>query len=519
MVKRFLLSSAVIGALATSAMAYNIDELSSMSVSRKNTNEVNQTKNNNWSDINVIGFNQTQTSNALIFPAYFVGNGWETHLRVVNTANQGVVAKVVFFDGKDSHEVVDFNIYLSPNDVWTGTLKVDNDGVAKIISTDDSAPLENGDMASASNPLSKAVDSPTGYVEVIAMAETDTTLNTYKTGHGDHKGLRTAYNMFAKLMRTGTTTPNLIFQNGVVQNGVASYPYLDINLSKLSGQDIDSDGHIEYNLTALRTNNILTGDVRITYTGNGAEKDMILPAYKVDYNITTKDWNGSAWITPTDINSSLIYLEGEKANLADVEINGSDYNWTNIQTDINAISTTQTYLAYGDAAPQNMQAVVSNPFKRVYVQAALDAADGTVDGTINTTNLVKITDNNLNPTYYRNASIPQGGTIADINYGSTKLVAQIFDESENMMSAGQFSPATTPTIELTREVSSTGTSLTDTNSLAYYINQAINKGYKKGFVLLTNARGNTVRIPGIVTQMIATDVNGRVITNWFEPQR
>ena len=513
MVKKFLLSSAVIGALATSAMAYNVDELSSMSQARLNTTEVTRVVHNNASDITAIRFSQIQTSNALIFPAYFVGNGWETHLRVVNTANQGVVAKVVFFDGKDSHEVVDFNIYLSPNDVWTGTLKVDNDGVAKIISTDDSAPLENGDMASASNPLSKAVDSPTGYVEVIAMAETDTTLNTYKTGHGDHKGLRTAYNMFAKLMRTGTATPNLIFQNGVVQNGVASYPYLDINLSKLSGQDIDSDGNIEYNLTALRTTSILTGDVRITYTGNGAEKDMILPAYKVNYNI-----NSNLASVTTD-NTSLIYLEGEKANLADVEINGSDYNWTNIQTDINAISTTQTYLAYGDAAPQNMQAVVSNPFKRVYVQAALDAADGTVDGTINTTNLVKITDNNLNPTYYRNASIPQGGAISDINYGSTKLVAQIFDESENMMSAGQFSPATTPTIELTREVSSTGTSLTDTNSLAYYINQAINKGYKKGFVLLTNARGNTVRIPGIVTQMIATDVNGRIITNWFEPQR
>ena len=217
MVKRFLLSAAVIGALATSAMAYNVNELSSMSATAKDPALTKVVK-NNAADITALGFSQTVTSNALIFPAYFVGNGWETHLRVVNTANEGVVAKVVFFDGKDSHEVVDFNIYLSPNDVWTGTLKVDNDGVAKIISTDDSAPLEDGGMASASNPLSKAIDSPTGYVEVIAMAETNSTIGTLKDGHGDHEGLRKAYNMFSKLMRSGNTNPTLIFQNGVVQN-------------------------------------------------------------------------------------------------------------------------------------------------------------------------------------------------------------------------------------------------------------------------------------------------------------
>ena len=87
------------------------------------------------------------------------------------------------------------------------------------------------------------------------------------------------------------------------------------------------------------------------------------------------------------------------------------------------------------------------------------------------------------------------------------------------MGAGQFSPATTPTIKLTREVASTGTDITDTNSLAYYINQAINAGYKKGFVKLTNSQGTTVDIPGIVTQMMATTAAGKTITNWIVPQR
>ena len=507
MVKKIILSGVAIGALATSAMAYNVTELSSMSATTKNSKIV-AVVNNNWSDLNVSGFNQRVTTNALIFPAYFVGNGWETHLRVINTnSKNGIVAKVVFYAGKDSHEVRDFNIYLSPNDVWTGTVKVGSDGVAKITSADSSSPLEDGTMASATDPLSKSIDSPTGYVEVIAMAETNTTQSTYRSGHGDHAGLRKAYQMYAKLLRTGSKTKTgLIFKNGVIQNKAASYPYVDVNLSKLSGEDINNDGNPEYNLTPIySTTNLLTGDVRITDTVNG--KDMDLPAYKIDYNTTSHNSNYGL--------ADLVYLEGEKANLADVEINGKDYNYTNLETDINSTSTAQTYLTFGDAAPQNMQAIITDPFKRLYVQSALDAADGTVDGKFTSTTKIKITKN-TNVAYYKDAFIDAN---QNINYGSTSLVAQIFDNNENAMGAGQFSPATTPTIKLTSEVASTGTSLTDPNSLAYYINQAINKGYAKGFVKLTNANGTSVDIPGIVTQMMATTAAGKTITNWIVPQR
>ena len=510
MVKKLMLSAAVVGALATSAMAYNYNELKAMSPTDKTDGNVTVV-NNNWSDLTALGFDQTQTSNALIFPAYFVGNGWETHLRVINTnSKRGIVAKVVFYDGKDSHEVRDFNIYLSPNDVWTGTVKVDSDGVAKIISTDGSSPLEDGSMATATNPLSKSIDSPTGYVEVIAMAETNTS-NNMRDGHGDHVGLRNAYKKYALQVRTGSqTTTGLIFKNGVIQNQAADYPYVDVNLSALNGEDVTGDHKADYNLTPLSKTNYLTGDVRITDTING--KDMDLPAYKVDYNLSSSDWNGTNWVKSNKV-GDLVYLEGEKANLADVEINGSDYNATNLQTDITNISTPQTYLTYGDAAPQNMQALITNPFKRLYVQSALDYADGTVDAKITTTNTLKIGSNG---TYYKDASADSN---ANIDYGSTSLVAQIFDNDENAMGAGQFSPATTPTIKLSNEVASTGTDITDKNSLAYYINQAINAGYKKGFVKLTNSQGTSVDIPGIVTQMMATTAAGKTITNWIVPQR
>jgi len=62
----------------------------------------------------------------LIFPYYTVqqsgGNAYNTIVTVVNTTTLGKVVKVRFREGKNSREVLDFNLYLSPNDVWVGVL-------------------------------------------------------------------------------------------------------------------------------------------------------------------------------------------------------------------------------------------------------------------------------------------------------------------------------------------------------------------------------------------------------------
>jgi hypothetical protein len=63
----------------------------------------------------------------LIYPYYTVqsnleGNAFNTYISVVNTTTFGKVVKVRFREGKNSREVLDFNLYLSPNDVWTGAV-------------------------------------------------------------------------------------------------------------------------------------------------------------------------------------------------------------------------------------------------------------------------------------------------------------------------------------------------------------------------------------------------------------
>ena len=64
---------------------------------------------------------------ALIYPYYTVRNGangfaYNTLLSVVNTTDTAKAVKVRFLEGKNSKEVLDFNLFLSHHDVWTATI-------------------------------------------------------------------------------------------------------------------------------------------------------------------------------------------------------------------------------------------------------------------------------------------------------------------------------------------------------------------------------------------------------------
>jgi len=121
----------------------------------------------------------------LVFPVYFTANGgWQTKFTVINTSGvYSTVAKVVIHSHYYSQELLDFLLYLTPNDVWTGTLTNDGTNVT-LQSTDDSALAANGLFASASNPMNQVISQATctaakqttvyatdsrdfGYIEVV----------------------------------------------------------------------------------------------------------------------------------------------------------------------------------------------------------------------------------------------------------------------------------------------------------------------------------------------------------------
>ncbi len=63
----------------------------------------------------------------LIYPYYTVRNNasglpYNTLLSVVNTTASVKAVKVRFREGRNSVEVLDFNVFLSPFDVWTATV-------------------------------------------------------------------------------------------------------------------------------------------------------------------------------------------------------------------------------------------------------------------------------------------------------------------------------------------------------------------------------------------------------------
>lgn len=120
----------------------------------------------------------------LLYPYYTVQNEFTTAIHVVNTTTQAKAVKVRFLEGKNSAEVLDFNLYLSPEDVWTGVVINDATNGARIISGDNSciAPRQlglsgepfrtfefSGEVNADANDPGAVDRRREGYVEIIEM--------------------------------------------------------------------------------------------------------------------------------------------------------------------------------------------------------------------------------------------------------------------------------------------------------------------------------------------------------------
>ena len=74
-----------------------------------------------------VNLSEDGTGNVLIFPYYTVnttaaGNAANTYINITNTTGCTKAVKVRFLEGRNSREVLDFNVFLSPFDMWTGAV-------------------------------------------------------------------------------------------------------------------------------------------------------------------------------------------------------------------------------------------------------------------------------------------------------------------------------------------------------------------------------------------------------------
>lgn len=74
----------------------------------------------------------------LMFPYYTVNNGYQTNINITNTSASTVAFKIRFRESDNSRDARDFNVVLSPYDVWNAAVVEGPNGVARVQTMDTS---------------------------------------------------------------------------------------------------------------------------------------------------------------------------------------------------------------------------------------------------------------------------------------------------------------------------------------------------------------------------------------------
>ena len=131
-------------------------------------------------DATGLGFSEGGVGHQLLVPYYTVQDGNMTVIHLVNTDTaNGKAVKVRFRGASNSDDVLDFQVFLSPQDVWTAAVTAGSDGVAQLVTADNTCtvPRLNPGVAqpfvtTRLNPNSdKAEQTREGYVEIFNIAD------------------------------------------------------------------------------------------------------------------------------------------------------------------------------------------------------------------------------------------------------------------------------------------------------------------------------------------------------------
>ena len=128
--------------------------------------------------------NESGAGHILMVPYYTAQNGNMTVLHITNTdVENGKAVKVRFRGASNSDDVLDFQVFLSPGDVWTASVARDATTGLAVLKTDDKSctypPIPAGGAAfitdrlehtSWNTPALKAEQTLEGYVEILTMA-------------------------------------------------------------------------------------------------------------------------------------------------------------------------------------------------------------------------------------------------------------------------------------------------------------------------------------------------------------
>lgn len=120
----------------------------------------------------VMNTGNDKSGDILLFPYYTVENGFKTLVHLVNSSNTDTtIAKVRMRDYKHSQDVLDFTVILSPNDVFSGSIRPDGAGNPVFTrSSDDTTCTSPLAPSRTFTPFAVNDYGKSGHVEVITMA-------------------------------------------------------------------------------------------------------------------------------------------------------------------------------------------------------------------------------------------------------------------------------------------------------------------------------------------------------------
>ena len=116
---------------------------------------------------------QTVANNALgdlaLVPYYTVNGDWVTGIHIVNTSDRTQVLKFRFRRAEDSLDALDFNVVMSPQDVYAGFLSDDENGNIVWSANDTTCTVPATTNGVLTMPAIYREGAETGYVEIIGM--------------------------------------------------------------------------------------------------------------------------------------------------------------------------------------------------------------------------------------------------------------------------------------------------------------------------------------------------------------
>jgi hypothetical protein len=134
--------------------------------------------------------NPDKTGQVLLFPFYNADNGNATNMHIVNTTSVVKAVKIRFVEYKNSDEVLDFNLYLSPKDHFAfGVIKDPNGTGAAVITADNSCtvPQLGSPNGAFSGTITENADGSKTRVQPFVnyqyAKDVDATIERTLTGH------------------------------------------------------------------------------------------------------------------------------------------------------------------------------------------------------------------------------------------------------------------------------------------------------------------------------------------------